>query len=79
VLLLAALLANAQLYAGFSLGYVALLIAALLADPALAATRRLRRPGAEGPGWIPAAVLTAVPVMVTVALAVKAAHDSGGY
>ena len=79
VLVLAALLANAQLYAGFSLGYVALLVAALLADPAFAAIKRLRRPGAEGPGWIPAAVLTALPVMVTVALAVKAAHDSGGY
>ena len=79
VLLLAALLANAQLYAGFSLGYVALLVAALLADPVLAAVDRLRRPGAEGPGWIPAAVLTAVPVVVTIALAVKAAHDSGGY
>ena len=79
VLVLAALLANAQLYAGFSLGYVGLLLAALLADPAFAAIKRLRRPGAEGPGWIPAAVLTAVPVMVTIALAVKAAHDSGGY
>jgi hypothetical protein len=79
VLVLAALLANAQLYAGFSLGYVALLVAALLADPVLVGIGRLRRPGADGPGWIPAAVLTAVPVVVTIALAVKAAHDSGGY
>ena len=79
VLVLAALLANAQLYAGFSLGYVALLVAALLADPVLAALARRRRPGADGPGWMPAAVLTALPVVVTIALAVKAAHDSGGY
>ena len=76
VLLLGALLATAHLYAGFSLGYVALLAGALLIDPALAALRRSERGGLP---WIPAAVLTAIPVAVTVALAVKAMQDSGGY
>jgi len=74
VLLLGALLTNAYVYAGFPLGYVALLVAALLIDPVLTA---LRRTG--GLPWIPAAVLTAIPVLVTVALAVKAAQDHGGY
>jgi hypothetical protein len=74
VLLLGALLANAHVYADFPLGYVALLIAGLLVDPVLAA---LRRTG--GLPLIPAAVLTAIPVLVTVTLAVKAAQDHGGY
>jgi hypothetical protein len=74
VLLLGALLANAYVYAGFPLGYVALLISALLIDPVIAG---LRRTG--GLPWIPAAVLTSIPVVVTVALAVKAAQDHGGY
>jgi hypothetical protein len=79
VLTLAVLLANAHVFAAFPLQYVALLVAALLADPGLAALRRLRRSDAEGLGWIPAAVLTAVPVVLTIALAVKAAQESGGY
>jgi hypothetical protein len=75
VLLLAALLASAYVYAGFPLGYVALLAGALLIDPAAALIRR----GQGGLPWIPAAVLTAIPVLVTVALAVKTAQDHGGY
>ena len=73
VLVLGTLLATAHLYAGFSLGYVALLGGALLVDPVLAALRRGALP------WVPAAVLTAIPVLVTVALAVKAMQDAGGY
>lgn len=73
VLVFGTLLANAQLYAGFSLGYVALLAGALLVDPLLAALRR------SGLPWVPAAVLTAIPVLVTVGMAVKAVQDSGGY
>jgi hypothetical protein len=76
VLLLGTLLATAHLYAGFPLDYVALLAGALLVDPLLAA---LRRSGRGGLPWIPAAVLTALPVAVTVVLAVKAMQDSGGY
>ncbi|HEY0826216.1 MAG TPA: hypothetical protein VGD76_20685, partial [Ramlibacter sp.] len=76
VLLLGAIWATAHLYAGFSLGYVALLAGALLVDPALALLRRSEQGGLP---WIPATVLTAIPVAVTVALAVKAMQDSGGY
>jgi hypothetical protein len=79
VLLLGTLLANAHLYAGFPLGYVALLVAALLAAPVLSAIGDLRRKGEGAPSWVAAAVLTAIPVAVTVGLAVKAAQDSGGY
>jgi hypothetical protein len=74
VLLLGALLANAHVYAGFPLGYVALLAGALVVDPVLAALRR-----SPGLPWVPVAVLTAIPVLVTLALAVKAAQDHGGY
>jgi hypothetical protein len=73
VLVLGTLLASAHLYAGFSLGYVALLAGALVVDPLLAALRR------GGLPWVPAAVLTALPVLVTVALTIKAMQDSGGY
>lgn len=79
VLLLAALIANAHLYAGFSLGYVALLLAALLADPVLRAAARWRGRSLHPQSWIPATVLTAIPVMVTVGLVLKTASDHGGY
>ncbi|HEX7890700.1 MAG TPA: hypothetical protein VF522_15170 [Ramlibacter sp.] len=78
VVLLGALLANAHLYAGFPPSYLALLVGALLAQPVLdALLHRARAP--VGWAWLPSAVLTVVPVLVTVALAVKAASDSGGY
>jgi hypothetical protein len=77
VMVFGTLLANAYLYAGFPLGYIALIVAALLADPVLAAIHRLRRKTGDGPSWIPGAVLTAIPVMVTVGQAVKAAQNSG--
>jgi hypothetical protein len=76
VVVLGTLLATAHLYAGFSLGYVALLAAALLIDPVLAA---LRRSAHGGLPWIPATVLTAIPVLVTVVLAVRTMQESGGY
>lgn len=76
VLLLGVLWATAHVYAGFSLGYIALLAGALLVDPLLALIRRSERGGLP---WVPAAVLTAIPVAVTVALAVKAMQESGGY
>jgi hypothetical protein len=75
VLVLGSLLATAHLYSGFPLGYVALLAGALLVDPALGAVRR--GPSGGGLPWIPAAVLTAIPVLVTVALAVKAMQETG--
>ena len=76
VVVLGTLLAAAHLYSGFSLGYVTLLGAGLLIDPVLGVLRRSREGGLP---WIPAAVLTAIPVLVTVALAVKAMQETGGY
>ncbi|MBL0421659.1 hypothetical protein JI739_14980 [Ramlibacter sp. AW1] len=77
VLLVATLLAMAHLYAGFPLLYIALLAAALLAQPLVAALTRRPPAGAAAP--LAAAVLTLIPVVATVALAVKAAQDAGGY
>lgn len=79
VLVLGTLLANAQLYAGFSLGYVALLVGGLLADPLVEAVNRLRKRVGGAGSWATAAVLAAIPVAVTIGLAVKAAQDAGGY
>jgi hypothetical protein len=73
VLLLGALLGYAFIYAGFGMLMVALLVAALLADALLGALRR--RPAAPLPG----ALLTVLPVLVAVGLAVKAMQDAGGY
>ena len=73
VLLLGALLGYAVLYAGFGLGMVALLVAALLVDPLLKALRR--NPAAA----LPSALLTVLPVLAVLGLAVKAMQDSGGY
>lgn len=79
VLLLGMLLMNAYVYAGFSPVYVALLAGGLFADPLVAGIDRLRnRQGGAG-SWITAAVLTAVPVLTTVGLAVKTMQESGGY
>jgi hypothetical protein len=77
VMLLGTLLANAHLYAGFPLRYIALIVGALLVDPLLAAIHRRRRDAVGARPWVASAVLTAVPVITTVALAIKAAHDSG--
>jgi len=79
VLLLGVLLMNAYVYAGFSPVYVALLTGGLFADPLVAAVDSLRnRQGGAG-SWIVAAVLTAVPVLTTVGLAVRTMQESGGY
>jgi hypothetical protein len=79
VLLLGVLLMNAYVYAGFSPVYVALLAGGLFADPLVAAIDGLRnRQGGAG-SWITAAVLTAVPVLTTVGLAVRTLQESGGY
>jgi hypothetical protein len=77
--LLGALILNAHLYADFSLGYVALLVIALLADALLAAGIRLRGRALHPGSWIPAAVLTVIPVVATIALVLKAAQEHGGY
>lgn len=79
VVVLGALILNAHLYAGFSAGYVALLLAALLAEPVLIVAGRLRGRHAEAGSWVPAAVLTAIPVVVTVAMVLKTAQEQGGY
>lgn len=79
VLLLGVLLLNAYVYAGFSPLYVALLASGLFADPVVAAIDGLRkRPGGAG-SWITAGVLTALPVLTTIGLAVKTMQESGGY
>lgn len=75
VVLLGTLLANAYVYGGFSLGYVALVLGALLVDPLLAALHAVRNTATQR-SWVPAALLTAIPVLVTVALAVKTARES---
>jgi len=79
VVLLGALILNAHLYAGFSLGYVALLVIALLADSLLAAGVRLGGRDLKPSSWIPAAVLTVIPVAATIAMVLKAAQEHGGY
>ena len=79
VVLLGALILNAHLYAGFSLGYVVLLLVALLADSLLVAGVRLGGRDLHPRSWIPAAVLTVIPVLATLAMVLKAAQEHGGY
>lgn len=79
VLVLGTLLVNAHVYAGFSWGYVLLLVAGLLADPLVAGFNRLRQRNGGPTSWITAGVLTAIPVLTTVGLAIRAAQESGGY
>lgn len=79
VMLLGTLLANAYFYAGFSLVSVLLLLSGLLADPLVAGVNNLRqRRGGMG-SWLTAGVVTAIPVLATIGLAVLAAQESGGY
>jgi hypothetical protein len=79
MLVLGTLLAIAHFYAGFPLTYVALLTAALWVEPLLAAVVLAReRPVTSAWQWAGAA-LTVLPVLATVALAVKAMRDSGAY
>jgi len=79
VLLLGALLANAYLYAGISIGYVALLAAGLLADPVVEWVNGLRQRSSGAGSWVTAAALTAIPVVATIGLAIKAMQEAGGY
>jgi hypothetical protein len=79
LLLLAALLANAHFYAGFSLGYVALLAGALLADPLVAALTRSRQKNGGFGVAAGTVLLGAVPVVAVLALVAKTAQESGGY
>jgi hypothetical protein len=75
VLLLGALLGSAYIFAGFSLAYIALLASGLLAATVIEAMRGNGRPAS----WIAVALLAAIPVLTVLGLAVKAAHDAGGY
>lgn len=72
-LLLGALLGYAFIYAGFGMLMLMLLVAALLANALLGALRRRPTPA------LPGALLTVLPVLVAVGLAIKAMQDSGGY
>ena len=79
VLLLGTLLATAYFYADFSITYVLLLIGGLLADPLVAVVNRVRqRDGGVG-SWLTVGALSALPVLATVGLAIRAAQESGGY
>ena len=77
LLLLATLLANAHFYAGFSLGYVALLVGALLAEPLVSAVMRRRNGGFRAA--IATVLLGAIPVLAVLVLVAKTAQESGGY
>lgn len=79
VLLLGTLLFNANIYAGFPLAYIALLVSSLIADPVIDGLNRLRRRNSGAASWTAATLLSVIPVAVTVGLAVKAASDAGGY
>lgn len=73
VVLLGALLGYAVIYAGFGMLLVALLLVALLAGALLAAVRS--KPLATLPG----ALLTVLPVLAAVGIALRAMQASGGY
>ena len=73
VLLLGAMLGYAFIYAGFGMLMVALLVAAVFAEALLGRLRRRPAPA------LPGALLTVLPVLVAVGLAVKAMQDAGGY
>lgn len=79
LLVLGTLLLQAHVYAGFPLVYVALLVAATIADvaPALLASRS--RTAITWRAKAASFALTLVPVVVVVGLAVKGMQDSGGY
>lgn len=79
VLVLGSLLANAHFYSGFPLGYVAMLAGAVLADPLVATINLLRRRDGGFVSHAGAALLSTIPVVATIALAVKAAQESGAY
>jgi hypothetical protein len=79
VLLLGALLTNAYIYADVSLLFLALLSAGLLADAVIEVVNHRRRHKGGTGSWMTAAALSAVPVLMTIGLAIKAAQDSGGY
>ena len=79
VIVFGALVVNAHVYAGFSLGYVLLLVAGLLADPLVAGFNHLRQRRGGLFSWVTAGVLTAIPVLTTIGLAVRAAQESGVY
>lgn len=79
LLVLAALLVNAYVYAGFSLIYVALLVAGLAGGMV---PRLLRAFGKSDAGWaalVGTALAAGIPVLVGLSLVLKAAQDSGGY
>lgn len=79
VLLAGVLLAHGYLYAGLSIGYVLLLAGGVLVDPLVERFSALRHGRRGLASWPTAALLTAIPVLTTVALAFKSMQDAGGY
>jgi hypothetical protein len=75
VLLAGVLLADGYLYASLPIGYVLLLAGGVLVER-FGVLRRGRHGLAS---WPAAALLTAIPVLTTVALAFRSMQDAGGY
>jgi hypothetical protein len=79
LLLLAALLLNAHVYAGFSLVYIALLVAGLAGATVPALLRASGKNDVGALASMMAALVAAVPVLTAVGLVLQAAQESGGY
>lgn len=79
LILLAAMLVNAHVYAGFSLAYVALLVAGLAGAAVPVILRRLQRNHTGAAAYLGTALAAGLPVLVAIGLVLKAAQDSGGY
>ncbi|TFY97470.1 hypothetical protein [Ramlibacter rhizophilus] len=79
VLVLGTLLLQAHVYAGFPLGYVALLLAGTVADVVPALLIRPGRASSERGARVTSALLTLVPVVAVIGMAIKTLQESGGY
>lgn len=79
LVLLAALLVNAHVYAGFSLMYVTLLLAGLAGGAVPVVLRAFGKNEAGIMACIGVALVAGIPVLAAIGLVLKAAQESGGY